>query len=188
MRNAKLLKQEIIFNKWGKKFIVDTLQMEDGVIGDWAYINGNNGVMVVALTTDKKIILVRQYRYTIKQFTYENCAGGVEKGESDTEAVTREFLEETGYKVGKVVSLGSYYDLPTETTHWCHIFLATDCQFVSPPLFDKDVEKYFEISIETHDFQKVFDDLGTENSLLKSAEHSYGIMLAHRYLEKHKLL
>jgi ADP-ribose pyrophosphatase len=188
MRHSKLLKQEVLYNRWGKKFVVDTLQMEDGVVSDWSYVTGRNGSMIVALTADKKLILVKQYRYTLKQFTYENCAGGVEVGESDTEAASREFTEETGYKFDKLVSLGRYYDLPTETDHWCHIFLATDCQYVCAPTFDNDVEKYFEMSIEVHDFMEVYNSLGTKDSLLKSTEHSFAVFLAHQYLKKTGLI
>lgn len=188
MRQAKLLKQDVLYNKWGKQFCVDTLQMGDGVVGEWSYIKGRGGVMVVAITTDKKIVLVRQFRYTIQQFTYENCAGGVEKDETEADAVKRELLEESGYQVGEIVSLGKYYDLPSETNHWCHIYLATNCQFISTPVLDSDVEKYFEMSIESHDFLEVFKNIGTDKSLLKSAEHSYGVMLAHRYLTENNLL
>lgn len=188
MRQAKLLKQDILYDKWGKKFCVDSLQMTDGFIGEWSYLKGRGGVMIVGITSDKKIILVRQFRYTIQQFTYENCAGGVEKDESEIDAAGREFLEESGYRAGEVISLGRYYDLPTETNHWCHIFLATNCQFISSPLLDNDVEKYFEMSIETHDFLEVYKNLGTQNSLLKSSEHSFGIVLAHKYLSENNLL
>lgn len=188
MRQAKLLKQDVLYDKWGKKFCVDTLQMEDGVVGEWSYLKGRGGVMIVGITHDKKIILVRQYRYTIQQFTYENCAGGVEKDELEIDAATRELLEETGYQAGEMISLGRYYDLPSETNHWCQIFLATNCRFTSSPLLDTDVEKYFEMSIEVHDFLEVFNGLGTEQSAIKSAEHSFGIMLAHKYLSKNRLL
>lgn len=188
MKQAKLLNQQVLYDKWGKTFCVDTLQMPDGVTFDWAYTKGRGGVIIVALDTDKNIILVRQFRYTIQEFTYENCAGGIEEKEMDINTASRELLEETGYRSEKLISLGTYYDLPSETNHWCHIFLALDCQYVSQPILDKDIEKYFEMSIEIKNFLEVYNSLGTDTSLVRSSEHSFSIFLAHRYLTVHQLI
>jgi len=181
MRQAKLLGQKILFNKWGKKFCTDTLKMQDGAIIDWSYISGKEGAMIIALDTEKNIILVRQYRYTIKDFTYENCAGGIEEGESKLVTAKRELLEETGYKSENIIPLGNYYDLPNETNHWCHMFLALDCQLVSKPVLD-DTEKYSEMSVKILPFMDVYNSLGTDKSFIKSSEHSFGIFLARKFL------
>lgn len=188
MRQAKLLKQEVLYSKWGKKFCVDTLEMPDGHQLDWAYTKQNQGgTTVIALDTDKNIILVRQFRYTIQEFTYENCAGGIEDHELPSDAAKRELLEETGYATDKLISLGKYFDLPSETNHWCHMFLALDCQFVSKPVLD-DTEKYFELSVEVFPFVNIYNSLGTGKSLIKSSEHSFGIFLAHKYLTNNHLI
>lgn len=182
MRQAKLLNQQVIYNKWGKKFCVDTLEMPDGHQLDWAYSKQNQGgTIVIALDKSKNIILVHQFRYTIQEFTYENCAGGIEDNESPSDTAKRELLEETGYAPNKLIPLGKYFDLPSETNHWSHMFLALDCQFVSKPVLD-DIEKYFEMSVKILPFIDIYNSLGTDKSLIKSSEHSFGIFLAHKYL------
>ena len=45
-----------------------------------------------------KVVLIRQYRYTIGDYVYEFPAGLVERGEDYREAAVREMHEETGLK------------------------------------------------------------------------------------------
>ena len=47
--------------------------------------------------SEPQILLVRQYRYTAKQYLWELCAGRIDKGENELTAAKRELLEETGY-------------------------------------------------------------------------------------------
>lgn len=65
-----------------------------------------SGVMILALTEDKKIILIKQYRPSINSYTLELPAGQIDKNESPREAALREFYEETGYKCKKFNFLG----------------------------------------------------------------------------------
>lgn len=94
----------------------------------WEYIYRNNCtgiVMILALTDDKKVIFVEQYRPPLKKQVIEFPAGLVNdiKGndtESFEEAAHRELVEEAGYKAGKMtkvlqgpISSGSSADLIT---------------------------------------------------------------------------
>lgn len=54
-----------------------------------------DAVMMYGICGDK-IVLERQYRYTIDDFIYECPAGLLENGEQPEEAAVREFYEETG--------------------------------------------------------------------------------------------
>ncbi|MFA5025896.1 MAG: NUDIX hydrolase [Candidatus Shapirobacteria bacterium] len=188
MRNSKLIKRNILFDKYGKKFIVDDLELSDGTTNFWAYVTSPPGSIIVAVDKDKNIILVRQYRYTLNDFTYECPAGAIDKNESFLETAQRELLEETGYKSDNFINLGVYNDLPNETNHSCQIFLATNCQYISPPTLDPFSEKYYEMTTELHPFLDVFKSLGSKSSLIKSSEHTAAIFLAHRHLFEHNLL
>jgi len=65
-------------------------------------------VTVLAVTTDGKIPLIRQYRPALDRFTLELPSGLLEAGEQPERAAVRELREETGLDAGsKVVSLGS---------------------------------------------------------------------------------
>jgi ADP-ribose pyrophosphatase len=73
--------------------------------GHWEYadrVNATGAALIVAVTSDEKILLVEQYRIPVHARTIELPAGiiGDEPGnpnESNAEAARRELLEETGY-------------------------------------------------------------------------------------------
>lgn len=65
--------------------------------GDDLVIEGNykpDGVIIVA-TCNRKLVVVREYRYAIGQWVWSLPAGLVDAGESEVEAAYRELYEET---------------------------------------------------------------------------------------------
>ena len=60
--------------------------------------NHPDGVVIYALYGPRqdRVVLIRQYRYTIGDYIYEFPAGLIEKGESPSSAAIREMREETG--------------------------------------------------------------------------------------------
>ena len=63
-------------------------------------------VSILALTKDRKVLLVRQYRPAVERYTLELPSGHVESGESPEDAARRELLEETGFEAEKLENLG----------------------------------------------------------------------------------
>jgi len=80
--------------------------------------------------------------------------------------------------------LGSYYVLPSETNRWLHVILALDVEKLEKPKLDNVIEKYFDMSVEIIDFDKVVKKIGKKNSIIESAEHGFGILLVDRYLRE----
>lgn len=64
-------------------------------------------ICVVARTTDQRILMVRQYRPAVEDYTLELPAGTVDAGETPEQAIRRELEEEAGYRVGKLTHLGT---------------------------------------------------------------------------------
>ena len=63
--------------------------------------NDPDGVIIYSIYGEKKdkVVLVRQYRYTLGDYIYEFPAGLVEPGEDFHEGAVREMYEETGLKL-----------------------------------------------------------------------------------------
>ena len=64
-------------------------------------------VTVVALTSSRHLLLVRQYRPVVEQETIELPSGHVETHESPEDAARRELLEETGFTAPRLELLGT---------------------------------------------------------------------------------
>ena len=62
----------------------------------YTYLEVPRAVFVVPLTASGQIVLVRQYRYPVRNWVWEVPAGSIEPGESSREAAHREMAEEAG--------------------------------------------------------------------------------------------
>ena len=79
--------------------------------------NDPDGVVIYSLYGEKhdRVVLVKQYRYTIGDYIYEFPAGLIEPGENDEEGAVRELREETGLTLTPV-SVDPAYRRPFFTT------------------------------------------------------------------------
>lgn len=64
-------------------------------------------IAILAMTPQRLIPLVRQYRPAVETFTWELPAGLVDPGEDAVETCERELLEETGLRARAVRALGT---------------------------------------------------------------------------------
>lgn len=90
-------------------------------------------VTVVAVTADKKIVMVEQYRFGIGGLTTEPVAGMVDEGEESLAAAKRELLEETGFGKGTWRYLGSVQANPAIHDNHCHHWLVEGVELVQAP-------------------------------------------------------
>ena len=93
-------------------------------------------VNVVALTTDRKLVMVEQYRFGVGELTLEPVSGVVDAGEASLEAARRELLEEAGYGNGHWRYLGSVQANPAMHDNLCHHWLVEDAEPVQAPAPD----------------------------------------------------
>jgi ADP-ribose pyrophosphatase len=97
-------------------------------------------VNVIALTADERIVLVRQFRYGVNDFSWEVPGGVMNAGEDPATAGVRELREETGYGGLRVRSLASVYPNPAIQNNRCHFVLVEQAWNSHPLEWDHDEE------------------------------------------------
>ncbi len=89
---------------------------------------------VVAITSDERVVLVRQYRHGLGRVCIGLPSGVVDPGDSSPEsAARRELLEETGYGGGDWVSLCVASANPSTHSNLTHSFLAIGVRKIASP-------------------------------------------------------
>ncbi len=83
-------------------------------------------VNVVATTPERKILVVRQYRFGVQRTTLEIPAGLIEPGESPDQAAKRELVEETGCTSDQWRALGWVEANPAFLNNRCFLWEARD--------------------------------------------------------------
>ncbi len=87
---------------------------------DYYKLERPDGLIMLGLTEAGEIILVRQYRPALRQFTLELPCGAVNPGEIPLEAAQREFYEETGYRCAfEPVGTGRIMMNRVAAREWC---------------------------------------------------------------------
>lgn len=89
-------------------------------------------VNVVAMTTERRVVVVRQYRFGRAKITVEIPGGLIDLGENPEAAARRELQEETGYTAPRWTSLGPVEPNPAFQTNICHHYLAEGAELTHP--------------------------------------------------------
>ena len=95
----------------------------------FAFIDFAKGVCVLAVTEDRQVLCLQQYRHAVKSWQWELPAGMIDPEDGEPlETAKRELEEETGYKANSWTPLGSFYPSPGSSNEEIFLFLATDLE------------------------------------------------------------
>ena len=110
---------------------------------DFFVINAPDWVNVVALTPDRQLVLVRQFRFGLDDFSVEIPGGVMDPGENAIAAGVRELREETGYIGTAARLLGVVHPNPAMQNNRCHLVLVENA--CREARLDWDSDEEFEI-------------------------------------------
>ncbi len=99
----KRIKTEKVYEAHVFDVYNDYLELPDGRNVVYDLIRHNSGSCILPVMGDGTIVLVKQYRNSIDDITYEVPAGFIDVNETPQEAALRELREETGYVAEKTV-------------------------------------------------------------------------------------
>ncbi len=127
MKKWKLLSSKPAFDSKWFKVRQDEVKLSNGTILDdyFVWLEGDLS-LIVPVTTNQKLILVKQYKHASGQIMIEYPAGYVDKGEKPAQTAKRELLEETGYSGGKFSLIGTLTNNPTKVISKIYIYLAEE--------------------------------------------------------------
>ncbi len=132
-------------------------------------------INIIAVTREKKVLLVSQYRHGSGQVGLETPGGAIDaKDLSPVEAAKRELVEETGYKSGEWHFLGKVQPNPAILNNYCHFYLALDSEKVAELKLDEAEE--LEVSLlPVHEIQELIQKGQIQHALVIAAFHFLGI-------------
>lgn len=107
---------------------VDTVELPSGKKTKREIVEHGGCTAIVALDSEKNVLLVRQYRKAVERMLLEIPAGGIEPGEEPLEGARRELEEETGFSAERWEHLSLFYTSPGFCTEFMHLYLATELQ------------------------------------------------------------
>ncbi len=110
--------------------IIDLYQekvtLPNGALAELEIVRHPGGAAVVALDHEKRLCLLRQYRYATGGWLWELPAGKLDSGELPLTTAQRELEEEAGLTARHWEPLGSIISSPGVFTEVVHLFLARD--------------------------------------------------------------
>lgn len=177
LEEEKTMKSEKIYDGRILGLRVDTVELPNMRYSKREIVEYPGAVAIVAITDEKEVLLVKQYRKPIEKFLLEIPAGKLEINEEPRETAKRELKEETGYEAGKLEYLFEFYPSPGITTEKMHIFLATDLI-----KGERNLEKGEYIENSSMKFEDIF--LKIKRGEIADGKTIIGLHMARNFLEE----
>jgi 8-oxo-dGTP pyrophosphatase MutT (NUDIX family) len=128
----RLMASELLAASPWRAVVSDELLRTDGRPSAYTYLAVPRAVFVVAVTRAQELVLVRQYRHPVRDWTLEVPAGSVEEGESAVQAAQRELLEEVGGRSSSWRHLSTFYSSSAHLSLRSDAFFAKEVELGSP--------------------------------------------------------
>lgn len=145
LKKLKKISGETKFSNPWWNYNIDNYFMPNGEKGVYHYVDSRGSTMVIPKYGDK-FLLTAQYRYLNSKVSLEFPGGGIQPGIQPDANAGKELREETGYKAGELLLLGSFNPFKGVTNEICHVYLAGE---LSPCGNKPDDSEEFEIYLMT---------------------------------------
>jgi ADP-ribose pyrophosphatase len=123
-------RERVVYERY-RRVTSRTFELPGGEVADYEVIDLLDSAVILALTADQEVLLVRQFRPGPEELLLELPGGVVEPGRAPIEVAAAELLEETGYR-GKLTPAGTIMK-DAYATNTKHLFVATNCVRMGDP-------------------------------------------------------
>ena len=148
-----------------------TCQLPGGMVIAPFYVNHlPDFAVVVAVTPEHRVIMVRQYRHGVEKVLLELPAGCIEAGEDPRDGAARELLEETGYKAGSLEFLFKIAPNASNCTSYAQCYLARNVFPAAPQNLD-ETEALEVVELEGEEVKRLLREGGVEQAVHVAAQY-----------------
>jgi ADP-ribose pyrophosphatase len=176
----RLLSSERRFENELCRLREDQVEVEGGKKIQYAYIERDEAVIVVPVTTDGRVVLLKQYRYPVDEWCLEVPAGGThDTDDASLEEVARkELKEEVGATAKSLKHIGFFYSANSMSDEKCHVFLAEGVEISN----GQDTESSEEIKVQLVAVEKAIEL--ARSGAMKTGPCALAVLLCEPLLNK----
>lgn len=127
---------------------VSTVEIKDQRYSQREIVTHPGGACIAAVNENNKIILVKQFRKAIEEFTIELPAGKLELGEEPKDCIKRELKEETGYVLTELRMIYQMYPSPGISNEKLYMYFGKVMLKDSPKDLDDEIHEVLEVTID----------------------------------------
>ncbi len=139
--NYKMKREKIVFKtEW---FKIGRIRGTKEIDSDKPFYRlvENSSVSILAITENRQVVLVKQFRPALGKTTLELPSGAIDGSETPKRAAIRELLEETGYSCKKISSIVSNLPIMTGRSNClASIFLGVGAKEVKHSILEENIE------------------------------------------------
>ena len=147
MKETTLLTKEVYHSDF-LTIVEDTVMTSENIQTKRIVVRHSGASAILPITKDKKIVLVKQFRYPIGEITIEVPAGKLEHHEDPLLCAQRECEEEAHVKPKTIDHVMSIHNCLGYSDEVIHLYIGYHSEEVNKPL-DKDIDEFFEVGYYT---------------------------------------
>lgn len=176
LRHWRVLKRSVAFSCPWYQIAREKIRLPTDRVIDYYYVTIPPAVMVVPVTADRRVVLLRQYRYPTRSFSYE-LPGGNTRGKAPLVTGKEELLQETGYRARRWTRLGRFHPYSGISDEVCFVYLARELEPGRQRLEDREF-----IQVITMPIGEVYRRV--ERNRIQDGMTLASLLLARSYLKR----
>ncbi len=161
------------------ELVSENITLENGVTIDMEFIHHPGAAAIVPMPDKYQVILINQYRHSLREYIWEIPAGTRDPDESMLTCARRELIEETGYSAEKWIELAEITPVPGYSDECIQLFIATDMKAAQQNLDQDEM-----LNVHSVNFDEALDMI--RRGEIRDSKTISGLYLAYHWLQDRK--